>query len=163
MKNTAKNNLIFFNFSPKKLIFIYKKIFFKFEIGYILITLKKIFSLKSSELKISIWFKSSDEENCRKLPKLLHCQKAHSFQTVKYINPEFLYHKLKTGIKIMSKFPRLYHLYFPRSKLSNSVTIGPGQFIVLNDSASPKMVIKLYFLKGIIAIWILSRLPIYDC
>ena len=32
--------------------------------------------------------------------------------------------------------------------MSKSVTVGsgrPGQFIVLNDSGSPKMVIKMYF------------------
>ena len=48
-----------------------------------------------------------------------------------------------------------YFLYFLRNKLSKSVTVGLGRacfgrvgsgwFIVLNDSASPKMVIKIYF------------------
>ena len=43
-----------------------------------------------------------------------------------------------------------YLLYFLRNKPSKSDTVGsgqvgPGQFIILNYSASPKMVIKIYF------------------
>ena len=30
-----------------------------------------------------------------------------------------------------------YFLYFPKKKPSKSITIGPGRFIVLSDSASP--------------------------
>ena len=40
------------------------------------------------------------------------------------------------------KLSRLYLLYFPKNKSSKSVIVRPGRFIV---SASPKMVIKLYF------------------
>ena len=40
---------------------------------------------------------------------------------------------------------RLYLLYFPRNRPSKSVTIGQGRFIVLNDSASPKRVVKIHF------------------
>ena len=36
-------------------------------------------------------------------------------------------------------------LYFLKNKSSKSVTVGPGRFIFLNGSASPKMVIKMYF------------------
>ena len=42
------------------------------------------------------------------------------------------------------KMSRPYLSYFPKNKPWNSVTIGPGRFIVLNDSASPKMVIQIY-------------------
>ena len=53
------------------------------------------------------------------------------------------------------KISRLCRIYFPRNYVSKSVTVGsarielgrvgPGQFIVLDDSASFKMVIKIYF------------------
>ena len=48
------------------------------------------------------------------------------------------------------KISHLYLIYFPKNKPSNSVTVRsgrvqPGRFIVLNDSASPEMVIKIYF------------------
>ena len=33
---------------------------------------------------------------------------------------------------------------FPRNKPSKSVTVWSGRFIILNDSAGPKMVIHLY-------------------
>ena len=35
-------------------------------------------------------------------------------------------------------------LYFPRNKPTKSVMVGLGRFIVLNDSASPKMAIQIY-------------------
>ena len=38
-----------------------------------------------------------------------------------------------------------YILYFPTNKPSKSVKVGPDRFFVLNDSASPKMDIKMYF------------------
>ena len=44
-------------------------------------------------------------------------------------------------MKIVYKILRLYLLYFPRKKQSKRVTVG---FIVLNDSASPRIVIKTY-------------------
>ena len=62
-----------------------------------------------------------------------------------------------------------YLLYFPRKQPWKCVTVGPGRFIVLNYSASPKMVIKMNlnffsdFLKGFRAVWMSSRRPIYDC
>ena len=40
-----------------------------------------------------------------------------------------------------------YILEFPRNKPSKTVMVGPGQFIVLNDSASPKMFMKFFFSK----------------
>ena len=40
---------------------------------------------------------------------------------------------------------RPFLLYFLRNNSSKSVTVGLGRFIVLNDSASPKIVLKMYF------------------
>ena len=45
--------------------------------------------------------------------------------------------------------------------------VEPGRFIVLGDSASPKMIMKIYFIfsrffKGFRAVWMSSRRPIYD-
>ena len=48
-------------------------------------------------------------------------------------------------MKIMTKYQFHYLLLFPRNKPSKSVTVGSDRFIVLNDSASPKMVMKMYF------------------
>ena len=43
------------------------------------------------------------------------------------------------------KISRHYLLYFPpRNKPSKAVTVGPDRFIVSNDLASPKMVIKMH-------------------
>jgi len=42
------------------------------------------------------------------------------------------------------KISRSYLLYFPRDKPSKSVTDRPDRFIILNDRASPEMVIKIY-------------------
>ena len=42
-------------------------------------------------------------------------------------------------------FSSTFLSYFPRNKPSKSVTVLPGQFIVLNDSTSMKRVIKIYF------------------
>ena len=39
--------------------------------------------------------------------KLLRCRKAGSFEIIKVINIKFEYHKLKTWIKILSKFHNL--------------------------------------------------------
>ena len=108
-----------------------------------------------------LWWK-----HCWKLPKLLRCRKAHSFQAVTDINP-----KLKI-IEIIWKleWKFIYLLCFPRNKPSKSVTIGSGRawsgragqvrFIDLNDSASPKMVIKSNRINSIRLIdWFLEN----DC
>ena len=52
---------------------------------------------------------------------------------------------------------RPYLLYFPKNKPSQSVMVGRGRFIVLYDSASPEIVIKMYlncfpFFKGFRAV-----------
>ena len=46
-----------------------------------------------------LWLK-----NCEKLPKWLRCQKEHTLQVIKDINSKFLYHELKTWVKIVSRF-----------------------------------------------------------
>ena len=43
------------------------------------------------------------------------------------------------------KTPCSYLLYFPRNKPYKNVIVGSGRFIVLHDSASPKIVIKMFF------------------
>ena len=72
------------------MIFISKRIYFSFEIGYILIDQSELDpSIKPSEFKISISVESYDEKNYWKWPKLLGCRKAHSFQTIKDIDSKF--------------------------------------------------------------------------
>ena len=66
--------------------------------------------------------------------------------------------KIKDLYEGCVKISCLYLLLFSRNKPSNSVTDRPGWFIVLNDSAIPKMVIKIYlnfcpiFFKGVKAV-----------
>ena len=42
------------------------------------------------------------------------------------------------------KISRSYLLLFTKNKPSKSVTVGSGWFIILNNSAIPKMVIKMF-------------------
>ena len=62
-----------------------------------------------------------------------------------------------------------YLLYFLRNKPLKSVTVGSGRSIILKDSARPKIVIKIYFnvfrsfFLCFRAVWMSSRLSIYDC
>ena len=129
-----------------KIVFIEKKIyFFNFEIAYILIDLNYIFMMKPSEFKTFILVESY-VENLLKINKLLPCQKALSLQTVKDINYKF-------WMKIVSKFHA--HIFYTFREISlqralQSGRFGPGRvelgrFIILNDSASPKIVKKMYF------------------
>ena len=48
-------------------------------------------------------------------------------------------------MKIVLKF-HVYLLYFPKKNRQRALPVGPGRFIVLNDSASPKMIIKMYLI-----------------
>ena len=41
------------------------------------------------------------------------------------------------------KISLAYLLYFPKNNPSNSVAVGPGRFIVLNDSARSKFAVKM--------------------
>ena len=58
------------------------------------------------------------------------------------------------------KISHAYLLYFSRNKPSKCVTVGSGRLIALNDSASPKMVIKMYlhFFR-----FILKVLELFEC
>ena len=86
-------------------------------------------------------------QNCWKLPKLLRCRKAHNLKLSK--------------ISISNvKISRLYHLHSPWNKLSKSVTVGSGQFIISNISASLKIVIQIcfHFFK-----FFLKVLELFEC
>ena len=61
-----------------------------------------------------------------------------------------------------------YLLYFLKNKPSKSIMVASGRYIVLNDSAHAKMVMKMDlifydFFKGFKDVWMSSRWPIYDC
>ena len=83
-----------------------------------------------------LWWK-----NCRKLSKLLSCRKEHSFQNFKDIDPKFRWHKLKTWIKIVSKFhfPILYAFRkIDRQRALRSGHLGQASGLVLdNDMDTP--------------------------
>ena len=66
--------------------------------------LNSIFKMKQSEFKISISVESYQEKTVQQVTILLRWRKAHSFQTIRDIDLKFWYHKLKTWLKILSKF-----------------------------------------------------------
>ena len=65
-----------------------KKYFFKVEIRFILIDLSKIFPMKLSEFKFSNSVKSYDEKTDENYRNCYVAEKAHSFQTIKCIDPK---------------------------------------------------------------------------
>ena len=72
---------------------------------------------------------------------MLHCRKPQF--------PNYRYQILIAQIEDLNidyvKIVSTYHAYFPMNNPSKSVKVGPGRFIVLNDSVSPEMFIKMYF------------------
>ena len=70
---------------------------------------------------------------------MLRCRKAHSFQIIKDIEPKD--HNLKTWMN--SNFYTFREI--SRQRALRSGMFGLGWFIDKNDSASPKIVIKMYF------------------
>ena len=73
---------------------------------------------------------------------LSKCAYIPSYQ--KYIDPK-CYSTNWNLNKACVKISCHYLSYFSRNKLSNSDAVGWGQFIVLNNSASPKMDINIHF------------------
>ena len=55
-----------------------------------------------------------DEETAEKLPKLLRRRKAHSFQTIKDINPIIFIAQIEDLNDACVKISHDYLLYFPR-------------------------------------------------
>ena len=68
----------------------------EFDVCNMLIALSKIFPMKPSKTKNFFSVKSYDEKPAQNYRKLLRCRKANNFQTIKYIDAKFDYHKLKT-------------------------------------------------------------------
>ena len=91
-------------------------------------------------------------KNCWKIPKLLRCREAHSILNYQRYRSQILIAEIKDLNGECVKFWCPYILYFYRNKPSKSVKVRsdraglglPGRFIVLNNSAIPKMVLKLY-------------------
>ena len=90
--------------------------FFLIEKEYILIDLNLIFPTKPSELKIPISVESYDEKTAEKLPKLLCCRKAHSFQSIKDI--QNLISQIEDANEDFVKISSLYLFHFLRNKPS---------------------------------------------
>ena len=66
------------------------------------------------------------------------------FQTIKDIDLKICVARIEDLNEDRFKISRLYLLCLTRKKQSKSPTVGPGRFIDLNDSASPKMGLKMY-------------------
>ena len=90
-------------------------------------------------------------------------EKEHSFRAIKYIDLKLSLHKLKTWSQ---NFTLLSFTLFEKSAVKESYSRdGPSRFIILNDSAGPKMVIKIYFnffrfFLKVQAVWMSSSRPI---
>ena len=122
--------------------------------------------MKPLEFKISFLVESYDETTVEmaKLPKSAQFPNYQIYQFQIFI----------AQIKDLNKdcvnilFPHL--LCFPNNKPTKSVTIGLGRigsdrFNVLNDSASHKMIMKMYyyFIQGFRAVSVSLMQPRYDC
>ena len=95
-----------------------------------MIFLNKIFPINPSIFKISISVESYDNKF------------SGNYQNY-YIAEKRIVSKLLNKDCVKISLP--YLLYFPRNKLSKSVADEMSWFIVLNYSASPKMVKIIYF------------------
>ena len=76
------------------------------------------------------------------ITEIVTLTKSDNLKTVKDINFKFLWHKLKIRMKIVSKFHlRIFNAF--RDVKERCYRARPGRFIVLNYSASDKMVIRI--------------------
>ena len=87
-----------------------------------------------------LWWK-----NCWKWPKWFRCHKAHSFQTINDVDSKSDSTNWRLEWRLCQIFTSLFILYCQRNRPRQSVTVWPGWFNVLNHSATPKMIIKIYF------------------
>ena len=94
---------------------------------YILTNLNQIFPITLSEFETFISVEIYIEKNCCKWSIWLRCRKAHSFETIRDVNPKFWKQNLYTWMKVMSKFHVSIILYLPKNKPSNNITVGLGQ------------------------------------
>ena len=82
------------------------------------------------------------------------------FSKLSKISIPILIAQIKDLNKDCVKIPRPYFSYFPRNKPSKRVIVGSGQFLILNNSARPEMVIKMsiVFLQ-----FFLKVLKLFEC
>ena len=100
--------------------------------------------MEPSELKMSISVGSTEKKT-----EIVTLPKSAWFSSYQRYRSQILIKQIKDLNKDFVEILRLYLSYFHRYKPSKSVTVGPDHFKCqtrhLNDSASSKMVIKLYF------------------
>ena len=84
-------------------------------------------------------------KNLLKITEIAALRKSAQFQNYQRCRSQILIAQIEDLNENCVIISRLFYLlYFPRNRPSKSVTIGPCRFIILNDSASPKMVINIY-------------------
>ena len=105
--------------------------------------------MKLLELKISISVESYDEKTAENYRNCYVAEK-RIVSKFKLTRSQICIAQIEDLNEVCVKNSRLYLLYFPRNKPSESVTVRvwlggawPARFIVLNDSASNKMVLKI--------------------
>ena len=101
--------------------------------------------------------------------KWLRCWKARSYlvaESTRY-RPQILITQIEVLNKSDVKILRLYLWSFPRNRPWKNVMVLSGRFIVLDDSANPKMIMTIYFnffrlfFNGFKPVWMLSRWLMY--
>ena len=136
-----------------------------------LINRNQIFPMKSSKSEKSRLAKSYDKIKLMQIVEL-RCRKVHGFQTINNLVFKYWLQKLKTRIKVVSKYhvPNFNSFWeISRQRTSRSGRVGSGRFIILNDWADPTITMTISFnflrflIKGSRAVWMSSSLPIRDC
>ena len=100
--------------------------------------------MEPSDFKISISVESYEEKTAENYRNCYLPEKRRVSKLTKISIPNINSTNWRLESRLCQNFTS-YLLYFPINKTSKNITVGPGRFIVLNDSASPKMVMKAYF------------------
>ena len=80
---------------------------------------------EATRIKNSHFSRKLSWKNCWKLPKFLPCWQAHSFKTIKDIDPKPWYHKLKNWMKFVSKFH--VPIFYTSREISRQIALPSGR------------------------------------
>ena len=136
-----------------------------------LINRNQIFPMKSSKSEKSRLAKSYDKIKLMQIVEL-RCRKVHGFQTINNLVFKYWLQKLKTRIKVVSKYhvPNFNSFWeISRQRTSRSGRFGPGWAgslfsmiqLVLKWSGNFFLHFSKFF-KGFRAVWVLLSQSMYD-
>ena len=101
--------------------------------------------MKPSESKISLSLESYDEKTAENYRNCYVAEECIGFKLWKISIKKILLAQIGDFNRYCINISLPYILYSLRNKPSKSVSVGSGRFIFLNDLASPKRVIKIYY------------------